>query len=172
MHKEGVMKKWLRRLRGAVGLGLAWAAAWFGAGMVMMLGFLLVTGSTGADVPYPLGFGLLGFLGGVLFSGVLGVAEGRRRFEQMSLPRFALWGGAGGLLLAVIFVPVAGLGGEAFLLGPIFALAGAGCAAGSLALARLVEERDPLGAGADMAELGLTGDDARKLPGGRQITQY
>jgi hypothetical protein len=111
------MNKWMRRIRGAIGMGLAWAAAWFGAGMVMMLGFLLITGSTGADVPYPLGFGLFGFLGGVLFSGFLGVAEGRRRFEEMSLPRFALWGGAGGLLLAVIFVFVAGLGGEALLLG-------------------------------------------------------
>ena len=161
------MRKWMKRLRGAVGMGLAWAAAWFGAGMVMMLGFLLITGSTGADVPYPLGFGLFGFLGGVLFSGVLGVAEGRRRFEQMSLLRFALWGGAGGLLLAVIFIPVAGLGGEAFLLGPLFALAGAGCAAGTLVLARMAQGRDSLNGGADLAELGLTGDDAGKLPGGR-----
>jgi hypothetical protein len=155
------MKKWLRRLRGAVGLGLAWAAAWFGAGMVMMLGFLLVTGSTGADVPYPLGFGALGFLGGVLFSGVLGIAEGRRRFEQMSLPRFALWGGAGGLLLAVILVPVAGLGGEAFLLGPLFALAGAGCASGSLALARLADDRSSLGAGGEVGESRLGEEEAR-----------
>ncbi len=161
------MKKWMKRLRGAVGMGLAWAAAWFGAGMVMMLGFLLITGSTGADVPYPLGFGLFGFLGGVLFSGVLGVAEGRRRFEQMSLRRFALWGGAGGLLLAAIFVPVAGLGGEALLLCPLFALAGASCAAGTLALARMAEGRDSLDAGADLAELDLRGDDAGKLPGGR-----
>jgi len=50
------MKKWLRRIRGAVGMGLAWAAAWFGAGMIMMLGFLLVSGSTGADVPCPVLF--------------------------------------------------------------------------------------------------------------------
>jgi hypothetical protein len=160
------MNKWLRRIRGAIGMGLAWAAAWFGAGMVMMLGFLLITGSTGADVPYPLGFGLFGFFGGVLFSGFLGVAEGRRRFEEMSLLRFALWGGAGGLLLAVIFVPVAGLGGEALLLGPLFALAGAACASGSLALARMVERPGSLDAGTDAAKLGPAEDQVREGLGG------
>ena len=65
------MQKWRRRIRGAIGMGLTWAAAWFGAGMVMLLGLLLATGSTGADVPYPLGFGAFGFVAGVTFSGVL-----------------------------------------------------------------------------------------------------
>ena len=32
------MKKWLRRIRGAIGTGLTWAAAWFGAGMIMLRG--------------------------------------------------------------------------------------------------------------------------------------
>ena len=68
------MEKWLRRIRGAFKMGLTWAAAWFGAGMVILLGFLLLTGSTGADVPYPIGFGAFGFIAGVTFSGVLGLA--------------------------------------------------------------------------------------------------
>jgi FtsH-binding integral membrane protein len=132
------MSKWMRRIRGALGMGLAWALAWFGAGMVL----LLVVGPDAADVPFPLGFGALGFLAGITFSGVLGLAEGRRSFEQMSLPRFALWGGVGGLLFAGIFVVAAALGIEAFLgLGIVFALAGAGCASGSLALARRVDDR-------------------------------
>ena len=59
------MKKWLRRIRGAIGMGLTGAAAWFGAGMIILLGLLLLTGSTGADVPYPLGFGAFGFVAGV-----------------------------------------------------------------------------------------------------------
>ncbi len=157
------MNRWLRRLRGAVGIGMAWAAAWFGAGMVL----LLIVGPDAADVPFPLGFGVLGFFGGVLFSGVLGMIEGRRGFDQMSLPRFAMWGGVGGLLLSGILVSLAGLGGEALLLCPLFALAGAGCAAGTLALARMAEGRDSLDGGAHIAELGLTGDAARELPGGR-----
>jgi len=138
------MSKWLRRIRGALGMGLAWAIAWFGAGLVL----LLVVGPDAADVPFPLGFGALGFLAGITFSGVLGLAEGRRSFEQMSIPRFALWGGLGGLLFAGIFVAAAALGIEAFLsLGVVFALAGAGCASGSLALARRVEDPNLLDRG-------------------------
>ncbi len=153
------MKKWLRRIRGAIGMGLTWAAAWFGAGLI-----LLVVGVR-ADVPFPLFFGLLGFLAGVTFSGVLGMVEGRRRFDQMSLPRFAAWGGVGGLLLSAVVG--AALGGDAFLvLGPVFALSGAGCAAGSLALARMAEDRELLDAGADVGEAGLTEDEARELLGG------
>lgn len=100
------MKKWLRRIRGAMGMGLTWAFTWFSAGIAL----LLVVGPDAADVPFPIGFGLLGFLAGVTFSGVLGLVEGRRRFDQMSLPRFAVSGGVGGLLFSVIFVTVAALG--------------------------------------------------------------
>lgn len=151
------MRKSLRRIRGAIGMGLTWAAAWFGAGMIMMLGLLLVTGSTGADVPYPLGFGAFGFVAGVTFSGVLGLVEGRRRFDEMSLPRFAGWGAIGGFLLAAVFVSAVALVEDpAFFsnlvgLGAIFAVAGAGSAAGVLALARRVEDRELLEAGAEVA---------------------
>ena len=132
------MNRWLRRIRGAIGMGLTWAAAWFGAGMIL----LLVVGVGAADVPFPLFFGLLGFLAGATFSGVVGIVEGRRRFDQMSLPRFAGWGALGGLLLSGIFVFAAGLGGEFLVLGPVFALAGAASAAGTLALARRTEKRE------------------------------
>ena len=167
------MKKWTRRIRGAIGTGLTWAAAWFGAGMIMLLGFLLVTGNTGADVPYPLGFGAFGFVAGVTFAGILGLVEGRRRFDQMSLPRFAGWGGAGGFLLSAVFVLAVSLTEDpAFLsnlvvLGPIFALAGAGSAAGSLVLARRAEGRESLDASEDPAEPGLSEAEARELLGGR-----
>ena len=159
------MKKWLRRIRGAVGMGLTWAVAWFGAGVAL----LLVVGVGAADVPFPLGFGLLGFLAGVTFSGVLGIVEGRRRFDQMSLPRFAVWGGVGGLLLSGIFVLATGLGWEVLVLGPVFALSGAGCAAGSLALARTEEDRELLDASGDVAEVGLTEGETQELLGGRAI---
>ena len=157
------MKQWLRRIRGAIGMGLTWAIAWFGAG----LGLLLVVGVGAADVPFPLFFALLGFLAGVTFSGVLGIVEGRRRFDQMSLPRFAAWGAVGGLLLSGILVLVTGLGGEFLVLGPVFALAGAGCATGTLGLARRAEQQELLDAGADVAEVGLTEGEAQELLGGR-----
>lgn len=142
------MKKWLRRVRGAMGMGLTWAIAWFGAGMAL----LLVVGPDAADVPFPLGFGLLGFLAGVTFSGVLGLVERRSTFEQMSMPRFAAWGTVGGVLFATVFVLAAGLGGEAMLgLGAVFGLASAACAAGSLALARRAEDGASLDARSDAA---------------------
>jgi hypothetical protein len=138
------MNKWLRRIRGAIGMGLIWALAWFTAGMAL----LLVVGPDAADVPFPLGFGMLGFFAGVAFSGVLVLAEGRRGFDQMSLPRFAGWGAVGGLLLSVFFVlAVAAFGeGATFILnvvflGPIFAVTGGVSAAGTLAVARKAEDR-------------------------------
>ena len=146
------MKKWLRRIRGAIGMGLTWALAWFVAGLVL----LLVVGFGAADVPFPIGFGVFGFLAGVTFSGVLVIIEGRRRFDQMSLRRFAGWGAVGGLLLSGSFALAIRLGGEFLVLGPVFALAGAGCAAGSLMLARRAEEPESLDAGEDVDELGLT----------------
>lgn len=163
------MRKWLRRIRGALGMGLTWAIAWFGAGIAL----LLVVGFGAADVPFPLFFGLLGFLAGVTFSGVLAFIEGGRRFDQMSLPRFASWGAVGGLLLSAIFVSAAALGGDItplehlVLLGPVFALSGAGSAAGSLALARRAEERELLDAGADVGEVGPTGGEAQERLEGR-----
>ena len=135
------MRKRGRQIRGAIGMGCVWGAVWGGAGAIMLLGILLVTGNR-PDPPFPLMFGAFGFVAGVLFSGVLGLVESRRRFDQMSLPRFAAWGMAVGFLLsATFFLAVALAGDLAFLgnllvVGPIFATAAAGCAAGSLALAR------------------------------------
>lgn len=85
------MGKWLRRIRGAIGMGFTWAAAWFAVGLVprWVLGF-------NADAPFPLVFGVLGFIAGVTFSGLLMLTEGRRRFDQMTLSRFAAWGAMGG----------------------------------------------------------------------------
>src|SRR6185503_18116984 len=112
------MQKWLRRIRGAIGMGLTWGAAWFAMGFVPRWVFGIET-----DVPIPLVFGLLGLVAGATFSGVLALTEGRRTFEQLSLPRFAGWGAVGGLLLSGIFVMGAALRGasvwgEFLLFGP------------------------------------------------------
>lgn len=138
------MTHWLRRTRGAIGIGLTWAVAWGAAGTVMVLGILLATGSR-PDPPFPLMFTAAGFLAGVMFAAVLSVAQGRHRFGQMSLPRTATWGAVVSFLLAAVFVLAVTLAGDrAFLwnlraVGPIAAVAGAGSAAGSLALARRTE---------------------------------
>jgi hypothetical protein len=126
------MQKWLRRIRGGIGMGLTWAAAWSAAGMIprWVLGI-------NADAPFPLIFGVLGFMAGLTFSGVVVLTEGRRKFDQISLPRFAAWGAMGGLLLSAVFAKVASLEwGDVLAIAPTFALASAVCASASLAVAR------------------------------------
>ena len=161
------MKKWLRRIRGAVGMGLAWAAAWGGVGTLVTLGFVLETGRR-PDAPFPLMFAAAGFVAGAVFSGVLGIVEGRRRFEQMSLRRFAAWGAAVGFVLAATFVLAVSLAGDtAFLwnllvVGPVFAVGSAGSAAGSLALARRAQHRELLETPEDVTAERLSDGEARK----------
>lgn len=161
------MGKWLRRIRGAMGMGVAWGLAWFGAGMVL----LLIVGPDAADVPFPLGFGLLGFLAGVLFSGILGLVESGRGFHQLSMPRFAGWGAAGGLLFSVLFVLTVTLTGAGALLddlvflAPLFAAAGAASAGGALALARRADDRALLDAGSDVVDLELGAGDPERRRG-------
>lgn len=147
------MDGWLRRLRAAFMTGVIWGFGWFSAGMVM----LLIVGPNAADVPFPLGFGMLGFFAGGMFSVVLGVAERGRRVEQVSLTRFTFWGALGGLLLAVIFVTVVGLTGGGPLnlevVAPIFVAAGAGSAALSHVLAGLSDDGRTLRKGDQLGKL-------------------
>ena len=145
------MGKWLRRIRGAIGTGITWGIAWSAVGLVprLLLGF-------NPDAPFPIIFGALGFTAGVAFSGILALTEGRRRFDQMSIPRFAGWGAAGGLLLSGLFAKLASLSwGDILMIAPAFAAASAVCACGSLALARRATRRELPGAPTDVAERAL-----------------
>jgi hypothetical protein len=153
------MGKLGQRIRGAIGMGVTWAAAWSAAGLVprWLLGI-------NADAPFPIIFGVLGFAAGVTFSAMLALAEGRRRFDQMSLPRFAGWGSLGGLLLAALFARAASLGwGDVLVIVPTFALASAACASGSLALARRVSRGELPDGRRDLTETELTEGEKRNL---------
>jgi hypothetical protein len=143
-------------------MGVTWAAVWFAAGSLPRWVFGIDT-----DVPFPLVFGLLGLLAGVIFSGVLGLTEGRRRFDQMSLPRFAGWGAIGGLLLSAVFAKAASLGwGDVLALAPTLAVASAVCASGSLALARRAVSRELPDSRGSTGEAELTDQEKRELLGG------
>ena len=166
------MKKWLKRIRGVFRTGLTWAAVWSVGGTIIRIVTLVIIGDTlrGPDyrlvsalITLPVVFGVMGFIGGVAFSVVLGIAEGRRRFDQMSLPRFAAWGAVGGLLLSMLVIS-----SEAWtvVVAGVMALLGAGCAAGSLALARRADDRELLEHGADVADIGLTEEEKRELLAG------
>src|SRR5215475_270927 len=146
------MRSLLRRIRGAIGMGVTWAAAWFAVGFVprWVLGIE-------SDLPFPILFGGLGFIAGVTFSGLLVLTEGRRRFDQMSLPRFAAWGAVGGLLLSALFLRGTSAGwGEVLAISTTLATASAVCASGSLALARRGVSRELPDRGGDTTEAGLT----------------
>jgi len=132
------MVEWLRRIRGAIGMGVTWGVAWSVAGLLLAI----ITGFK-ADAPFPLIFGVLGFFAGIIFSAFLALTEGRRSIDQISLPRFAGWGAAGGLLLSAVFAKAASLGvGDVLAIAPTFAVASAICASGSLAVARRALRRD------------------------------
>jgi hypothetical protein len=159
------MKQWGRRIRAAVGMGLIWGAAWFGAGVLLarVPGFY-------SDLPFALLFAPLGFATGIMFTGILAGIEGRRGFDRTSLLRFAGYGAASGLLLSGIFVVSAALRGgdswgEFLVFGPPLTMAGAVCAAGSLAIAKRAERRELAGDRERPAEAELAGDEKRELLG-------
>ena len=159
------MKKWGRRIRGAIGMGLTWAAA----GSVA--GFLLARLTTlNPDLPFPLLFAPLGFMAGIIFSVILVVTGRRRGFDRLSISRFAGWGAASGLLLSGIFGVGAVLRGASFwgeflLFGPALAIASAVCAGGSLALAKRAERRELARSSADPVDAQLTEGEKRELLG-------
>ena len=146
------MKKWLQRIRGALGMGLTWAVGWLGTLTIIEVA---TWGFGGPLVGNLVIFAAGGFVAGTAFSVALGIAGGRRRFDEMSLPRFAAWGAVGGLvtsglLLAIYPGPLL----SSMIVGSIVTLLSAGSAAGSLALARRAEDRELLEAGEEA--LGLT----------------
>ncbi|HEX7976951.1 MAG TPA: hypothetical protein VF461_00005 [Gemmatimonadaceae bacterium] len=151
------MQRWLRRMRGAIGMGFTWAVALSAVGTVPRWVFGVQT-----DAPIPLLFGVFGFIAGITFSVLLVLTEGRRRFEQMSLPRFAALGAVGGLLLSAAWARATSLAwGEVLVIAPTFALACAACASGSLALARRAARRELSDSHQDVA---LTDHEPRQLP--------
>ena len=136
------MKQWLKRLRGAVGIGMSWAAVWFGVGAVLEL--LSGAPLNGALLDNALQVAVLGFINGAAFSAVLRLAQGHRTFDEMSLWRFAGLGALGGLVVSLI------VASAAFLVA--FTVLGAGSAAGSLALARMADPSLESGEGLGLLE--------------------
>ncbi len=138
--------------------------------MVDRVGALIgLVGGVGA-VALAISWAQLGFVGGVIFSTLLGILEGRRRFDEMSLPVFAGIGGTvGGLIAAVLSLSTAGPVTLTLVgllnTGAVFLL-GAGSAAGSLALARRADDRELLEHGEDVADIGLTEEEKRELLAG------
>jgi hypothetical protein len=157
----------MRRARGALGMGVAWAAGGVGVGgTIELLDNVLPGGLAMASAVdmWPQTLAIPGFLGGVIFGVVLGIAGSRRRFDELSLPRFAAWGALTGVLLGALGMS---LGAPlAFL--AVITLASVVAASASLAVARMARGRELLGVGADVPELGrVPGRTAERLGNGR-----
>lgn len=149
---------WLKQLRGALGTGLTWAAIWAVGGLTIGVSSVLLPFLPWDrffavfDAPLP-ALAIPGFVGGLLFSGVLRVAARHSRFADLSMARFVAWGALGGLLLTGVPILLIGLDvltnadRSLAALGRItsaitvpFTLLGALSAAGSLWVARRVKD--------------------------------
>lgn len=173
------MNSWLRRIRGAIGMGITWAIGWAAVGIAIgvasiLLPFLPWDGFFRIfDAPLPAA-AVPGFFAGAFFSVVLGIAARKRRFDQLSLPVFTAWGAIGGVMLALfpaamVAVNLADVGRSDLSLGSLtamiagpFALLSAASAAVTLLIARRAERQ----AGGGDA---LPGDGPRALDRGNDI---
>ncbi len=137
------MKKWQRRIRGAVLMGVTWAVVWV---PVALLISMIVDPDGSMDEPWILAGAYPGFLSAVVFSVVIWIAERRRRFDELSFTRVGALGAVAGLLVGMVPF-VAGSNSTNLptwllmlaIIGPITLLS-AVSAGGSLALSRRAEK--------------------------------
>jgi hypothetical protein len=139
------MSKWLRHIRGAVLMGITWALIWMPMGL--LIGFI-VDRDGRMDEPWILVGTFPGFLAGVIFSVVLGIAARRRRLDELSVAKVGGWGAVAGLAIGSLPLIIGDHGPDLPRLLPIdlviissITLLSAVSAAASLVLARRSERR-------------------------------
>ena len=127
------MSKILRNLRGLLGIGLTWGIVW--AAVMIAVGMIIEVVDPDSidpgEEPIVLGavVGLVGFISGLVFGGLLSIAERQKTISDLSLSRVAMWG----ILVSAAFPLLAGKDIRMMLfLGPL----GAVSALTSVALAR------------------------------------
>lgn len=166
------MGSWLKRIRATIGVGLTWAVGWgLGGGLMWLITTAAEYGLESLDIALYMGrmYAAVGLVGGVTFSILLRFAEGRRRFDELRISRFATWGALGGLLIgagyAGLLVALYGGPFEAWIgrYLAITTLFGAGSAAGSLAIARRADDQELLEEGGQTVEVGLSRQEKRQL---------
>src|ERR1043166_2340035 len=136
---------WVKRARAAVVIGLTWAVAWAVVGGAVMEGIVDPHGRI-IDM-WPQTLAIPGFLGGALFSLVLGIAARRRSFDELSIARFGVSGALAGMLVGAL-AAASGLAGRVeppwprvvMIIGPLTLLSAASASA-SLWIARRAERR-------------------------------
>ena len=146
------MNTWLRRIRGAVLMGLIWAVVWAPVGVLIGM---IVDPSDSMEKMWVAVGAYPGFLCGAVFSAVLGIAEGRRRFAELSLSRVGAWGAVSGLLVGVLPFVVGTVNTELPLWGVVIigsvTLLSSVSAVGSALFARIMKKRELRDASGDVA---------------------
>ena len=129
------MNKWLRKLRGVVGLGPMWGVLWavIFAGISIVVWF--VDPEDIAPGEGPVQVGVIGLVSSVAFGILLTIAESSRAMHDIALGRAARWGS----LASAWFPLVAGRPGRVDVLCPIVAA----LATAAVAPARKAERCDP-----------------------------
>ena len=88
-----------RRIFVVILVALAWAVVWSPVGV--LTGIIVDPGGSMDEMWVAIG-AYPGFLCGAVFSAVVGIAEGRRRLNEIVLSRVAAWGAVSGLVVGVI----------------------------------------------------------------------
>ena len=97
------MTNWMSGIRGMILMILLWVVGWgLGFGGIMEA-FVDPDGKI-QDVWLTL-LAVPGFIGGVVFSVLLAIAERGRRYDEISLFGFAIWGAVTGLMLGALSIP-------------------------------------------------------------------
>ena len=135
----------LRRLRGLLGLALAWGIAWIPVGISI---YFIVEGVSDRAIRWiavpglAVRLGTVGALCGVAFGVLTAVLERRRTFLGLTVGRMAVWGALGGCAfpIAVLSTTPLTMGMEEAAVFAIFSALGTLTSLGTLALARRAPE--------------------------------
>ena len=134
------MKRLLRKLRGAIGVGLTWGVLWaliaFALGVI--IGVVDPDSIDPGEEPWIMGaiVGTTGFVCGLVFSAILAFAEDRKTIRDLSPWRAALWGMLGSAALPLLTGMQDSVALNTVPLGALFA-------SGSILIARRAALRDP-----------------------------
>lgn len=130
------MPQFLKRIRSALVMGLVWGGFWAIVGGGIMEG-IIDPRSEIVDM-WPQVLGVVGFMGGVIFSGAISMLAGRRGLDEFSFREFAGLGALTGVLQGVLAMAV--VGAPLLFLGITTAMS-ALLAAGTLGVVRVAAER-------------------------------
>ena len=141
----------LRRIRGAIMLGLLWAVVWLPVGIIAGMAFRwIIVPFRAGDWLFVAIFAGLGFMSGTTFGALLSRLERDRTIEGIAPGRLAIWGllaGAGIPILICVVVlavvpPDVHLARSAYGLFTLLGLLGAATAVTGIALAKRGASRE------------------------------